>query len=230
MTRRVILVLLGRDQLLSSRSFRGGRGMAYRSICVALLLSSLPLAGCGTVANLVKSPPHDGAKTPFGGVRQDLWCIEKAANGEPGFGTHPEAESGQHPCVALMILCAADLPLSLVGDVVTWPYTAAYSFINQPVPVPPVTLAPPILTPPVTLAPPVPASPAGRTQLLAQVIAAQALAPLTAGAAGFPQVLVGLGVASLDAAALAPPAAQAPAEVRPQGPPSELLPEPRKLP
>jgi hypothetical protein len=40
-----------------------------------------------------------------------------------------------------MLLYALDLPFSLMGDVVTWPYTAAYSFINQPVFVPPVTQA-----------------------------------------------------------------------------------------
>ena len=193
--------------------------MRYRAICFALLLSSLPLAGCGTVANLVKSRPEEGGKSPFGGVRQDVRCIEKASNGECGFGTHPKSESEQHPQVALMLLCAADLPLSLIGDVVTWPYTAAYSFINQPIP-----------TPPMTLAPPIPTSPAGRTHLIAQVVAAQGLVLLSAGAPGFPQVFVASVVASLDAAALTPAAAQAPAEVRPRTSPSEPLPQPRKLP
>jgi uncharacterized protein YceK len=147
--------------------------MAFRAICVALLLSSLPIAGCGTVANLVKSPPEEGGKSPFGGVRQDVWCMKKASIGESGFSTHPTSESEQHPQLSLMLFCAADLPFSLIGDVVTWPYTVTYTFINQPIPTPPVTQAQPIPTPPVT---------------------------------------------------------QAPAEVRPQTPPSELLPEPRKLP
>jgi hypothetical protein len=40
-----------------------------------------------------------------------------------------------------MLFCAADLPFSLIGDVLTWPYAAAYSFINQPIPTPPVTPA-----------------------------------------------------------------------------------------
>ncbi len=40
-----------------------------------------------------------------------------------------------------MLFCTADLPFSFVGDVVTWPYTAAYSCINQPIPTPPVTHA-----------------------------------------------------------------------------------------
>ncbi len=37
-----------------------------------------------------------------------------------------------------MVLAAADLPFTLIGDVATWPYAAAYFAINQPVPVPPV--------------------------------------------------------------------------------------------
>jgi uncharacterized protein YceK len=115
--------------------------MAFRAVCVALLLSSLPIAGCGTVANLVKSGPEGGGKRPFGGVRQDVGCIKTAANGESGFRTHPRSESEQYPQVARTLFCAADLPFSLIGDVVTWPYVVAYSFINQPIPTPPVTQA-----------------------------------------------------------------------------------------
>jgi len=196
--------------------------MAIRASCAALLLSSLFIAGCGTVSNLVKSDPEEGGKSPFGGVRQDLRCIEKASNGDIGFGTHAKSEPEQYPQVALMMFCAADLPLSLIGDVVTWPYTATYTFINQPTPTPPVTLAPPIPAPPVAQA--------GRTHLIAQVVAAQGLAPLNAGAFGIPQVVVASRIASLDAAALAPPVTQAPAAVRPQTPPSGPLPMPRQLP
>ncbi len=115
--------------------------MAFRAICIALLLSILPIAGCGTVVNLVSSRPAEGGKSPFGGVRQDECCIKKAANGEFGFRPCPKSESEQHPQVARMLLFAADLPFSLIGDLVTWPYTASYSFINQPVPTPPVTQA-----------------------------------------------------------------------------------------
>lgn len=116
--------------------------MAFRAICVALLLSSLTTAGCGTVANLAVTHAEEGGKTPFGGVRQDVGCIKKAVNGELAFGPHAQSESGQRPQVGLLVLCAADLPLSLMGDVLTWPYTVVYSFINQPVPTPPVTQSP----------------------------------------------------------------------------------------
>src|SRR5262249_22260412 len=107
--------------------------MAFRAICVALLLSSLPMAGCGTAANLVRQKPGEGGVSPFGGVRQDVSCINKAANGELGFRTHHESESGQYAKLALMLFCAADLPFSFLGDVVTWPYTVSYSCINQPI-------------------------------------------------------------------------------------------------
>jgi uncharacterized protein YceK len=116
--------------------------MAFRASCVALLLSSLPIAGCGTVANLARPGPEEGGKVPFGGVRHDVSCFEKAANGECVFRTQLRSESEQYRQVALGIFYAADLPFSLIGDVVTWPYTVTYSYINQPVPTPPVRLAP----------------------------------------------------------------------------------------
>src|SRR4051812_28079245 len=99
--------------------------MAFRTIRVALLLSILPAAGCGTVANLARQKPGQGGVSPFGGVRQDVDCIQKAVNGEGGFRAQPKSESEQSPQRALMLFCVADLPLSLIGDVVTWPYTAA---------------------------------------------------------------------------------------------------------
>jgi uncharacterized protein YceK len=129
--------------------------MAFRSICVALLLASPLTAGCGTVANLVRSRPEEGGRSPFGGVRQDVWCLDKAANGELGAGAHNKSESDRYPQLALMLFCAVDLPFSLLGDIVTWPYTAAYSFINQPTPTPGVVQAPaegpPQVSPPETL-------------------------------------------------------------------------------
>ncbi|HEU5407433.1 MAG TPA: YceK/YidQ family lipoprotein, partial [Nitrospira sp.] len=77
---------------------------------------------------------------PFGGVRQDVSCIKKAASGE--VACTPCSKSEQYRLTALSLFCAADLPFSLIGDVVTWPYTATYCYINQPTPSPPVTQAP----------------------------------------------------------------------------------------
>jgi uncharacterized protein YceK len=138
--------------------------MAYRAICVALLLSTPTLAGCGTVANLASQKPGEGGVSPFGGVRQDVSYVKRAANGELGLSKHSKSESEEYPRVALMLFCAADLPLSLIGDVVTWPYTVAYCYINQPIPTPPVVLTDPpvtqpIPTPPVTPPMPIPTPP-----------------------------------------------------------------------
>jgi uncharacterized protein YceK len=138
----VILVLLDRDELLSSRPSQGDEEMVFRASSMALLLACLPMAGCGTVANLVNQSPGAGGVIPFGGVQHDVACIEQAANSDSGLRLHPKSESEQYQQVAHMVFCAIDLPFSLVGDVVTWPYTASYTFINQPVPVPPVTPAP----------------------------------------------------------------------------------------
>jgi uncharacterized protein YceK len=131
--------------------------MDFRAICVALLLSSLPIAGCGTVANLANSHPEEGGTTPFGGVRKDVSCLKNAANGESACKPLPKSESEQYGQAALKLFCAADMPLSAIGDVVTWPYTATYTYINQPTPTTPVTLAPtyPVMqapTPPVAQA------------------------------------------------------------------------------
>jgi hypothetical protein len=119
--------------------------MASRTICVALLLTTLPVAGCGTAANLVRQRPGAGGVSPFGGVRHDVWCIRSAANGDPVLQSHPNFMSRRYPQALLMLACAADLPFSFVGDVVTWPYTAVYTYINQPIPVPPVVLIPPVV-------------------------------------------------------------------------------------
>ena len=125
--------------------------MAFRGICVALLLSCLAVTGCGTVANLARQKPGEGGVSPFGGVRHDLSCVRQAANGDIGLKKHAKSESEQYPQFILMLFCAADLPFSFIGDLVTWPYTVTYSYINQPVPVPPVIVAPdevPPLPPP----------------------------------------------------------------------------------
>jgi uncharacterized protein YceK len=131
--------------------------MAFRAICIALLCSSLPIVGCGTVANLATPGPEGGGKTPFGGVRQDVTCMKNAANGESPLGIRHEPGSQPHPQVAPLLFAAADLPLSFIGDVVTWPYTASYTWINQPIPVPPVLQPPvaplPMLVPPETKQP-----------------------------------------------------------------------------
>jgi len=66
--------------------------------------------GCGTMANLdgrelpAPGPPGQAVTTPFGGVRRDIIWARSA--GSPG-----------------NLRYVADLPLSLVGDLVTLPKT-----------------------------------------------------------------------------------------------------------
>ncbi|HZT78573.1 MAG TPA: hypothetical protein VFA26_00005, partial [Gemmataceae bacterium] len=98
--------------------------------------------GCGTVANLANQKPGAGGVVPFGGVEHDVRCMQQAANGQFGLRGCPRSDSEQYPQRAVILFCAADLPFSLVGDVVTWPYTASYTFINRPIPVPPVMRVP----------------------------------------------------------------------------------------
>ncbi|QEG28731.1 hypothetical protein GobsT_35170 [Gemmata obscuriglobus] len=132
--------------------------MAFRAICIVLLLSTVFVTGCGTIANTVISRSEE-LKDPFGGVHRDLHCIRKAANGEGGLRAHGSSEPEPYPKLAVMLLCAVDLPFSLVGDVVMWPYTVAYNYVNQPVPTVPVTSAVPypgLAAPPLTPAPAAP--------------------------------------------------------------------------
>ncbi len=111
--------------------------MNFRAICTALLLSSLSITGCGTVKNTLTTRPEHGGKTPFGGVRHDMAHLKRAANGELGLCADPDMEPERDPQLALMLFCAVDLPFSLVGDIVTWPYTKTFTYVNQPVPTPP---------------------------------------------------------------------------------------------
>ncbi|MBY0456420.1 MAG: hypothetical protein K2V38_03725, partial [Gemmataceae bacterium] len=125
--------------------------MAVRAMCVPLVLAVLPAAGCGTVANLARPNPGDG-RVPYGGVQRDVACLERAAADASG----PVSARGPEPYPrwAGVLLCAADLPFSFVGDLLTWPYAAAYTEINRPVAVPPLLFADP---------PPLPAVPAAQT-------------------------------------------------------------------
>ena len=118
-----------------------------RRLAALLFLCLLPV-GCGTAANLCRCRTEEGGRVPFGGVKQDLECLKKATNGELKATAKPAPESEQYPQQVLTVFSAIDLPFSLIGDVVTWPYTAAYTFINRPDPTPPVLITPPEVPPP----------------------------------------------------------------------------------
>lgn len=115
--------------------------MSYRAIGVAVLLSTLPAAGCGTVTNLARTNTETGGRVPFGGVKQDLAVLQNASDGHAGVRHHPASESEPYPRAMLACFCALDLPFSLVGDLVTWPYTWGYTVVNEPIPATPITFA-----------------------------------------------------------------------------------------
>lgn len=128
--------------------------MTARVIRVALLTAALATVGCGTAGNLVGAGP--GKKVPFGGVKRDLQCLTEVRDGGVTLRTGEEWEPLRHEQHLLMLLCAADLPFSFVGDVISWPYTRTYAYINAPTDYPAilVTAPPPVPTPPITGAAP----------------------------------------------------------------------------
>lgn len=134
--------------------------MVFRAIRVALLLSILPTAGCGTVANLAQQKPDSGGVRPFGGVKHDLAGLQNTDSGDGSARLHSKSDSETYPPrTAMKIFCAVDLPFSLVGDVLTWPYTAVYSVVNEPVPTPPVVITDPTAAPPLPALPAIPPMP-----------------------------------------------------------------------
>lgn len=151
--------------------------MAFRTTRLAVLLATLPLAGCGTLANVANSRTEEGGRIPFGGTKHDLQCLRGATSGEIGYRGHARPADEAYPRTALGLFCAADLPLSAVADTVLWPYTATYTRVNAPVGYPPIGIGetpplqgaavtspqavgpPPPVTPPATLPPMPPATP-----------------------------------------------------------------------
>jgi hypothetical protein len=134
--------------------------MTARAIRVALLFAALATLGCGTAGNLIGAGP--GKKVPFGGVQRDLQCLTEVRDGEVTLRTGEEWAPLRHEQHLLMLLCAADLPFSFVGDVISWPYTRTYSFINQPTDYPPIQVSAPPQMPTIPFATVKPASVEGR--------------------------------------------------------------------
>ena len=70
---------------------------------------ALASVGCGTVKNF----RDNGKRESFGGVRDNLENIEYNAN-----------RSNPRMCPGLTIaICAVDLPLSFIADIITLPFT-----------------------------------------------------------------------------------------------------------
>jgi uncharacterized protein YceK len=86
-------------------------------VALALLMCGVT-AGCGTASNM------DAARTPFGGVGDDLHVCRNIVDGK-GLGHMADAS---YPPIALMIcgiFCfeIIDIPFSAVGDAITLPWT-----------------------------------------------------------------------------------------------------------
>jgi uncharacterized protein YceK len=88
---------------------------------IAILVTSLLASGCGTVVNLVR--PNDEPKA-FGGIRFDIEQIDKLVSDGPADANGPLTSSGTGAALGALIFLAApfaDLPLSLLGDTLTYP-------------------------------------------------------------------------------------------------------------
>jgi hypothetical protein len=107
-------------------------------LCVVPLLAFTLLGGlgCGTLANMNGSKypimdfPNQYRPVPFGGVGRDIWWICTEAPQEPAKFTF-----------------VGDIPLSLVGDVVTLPWATWYWLdptlkVHGPITIPPQRVSP----------------------------------------------------------------------------------------
>lgn len=91
------------------------------AMVVALAMSASICGGCGTVENLRDATPpkkiENGSseewKAVYGGVRQDLACLNQSKPALKPYQTDP-------------ILTLYDIPLSFIGDTLTLPYTISY--------------------------------------------------------------------------------------------------------
>src|SRR5262245_15804616 len=85
------------------------------------LTTAVRAGGCGTVVNVVPPSPED--KT-FGGVRFDVEQVTKFVEAGPA-SNGPSSTPGGKEWAAIAIVFAAvpfaDLPLSFVGDMLTFP-------------------------------------------------------------------------------------------------------------
>lgn len=95
-------------------------------------------AGCGTMANLegcqhvILSRPCQVKPRPFGGVANDLkWMLGTREADAVSFSFQDFRPSNLVPALAIEALYIADLPLSLIGDVITLPKTIPYLWMRD---------------------------------------------------------------------------------------------------
>ncbi len=96
-----------------------------RPLALACLLT--PVAGCGTIVTFTLGPgtPEEPIRPGiYGGVRWDAW-------------EYCNAEFWEIPCGGIFkCLCLWDVPLSLVADTLTLPFTALLELFRSREPAP----------------------------------------------------------------------------------------------
>jgi uncharacterized protein YceK len=92
-----------------------------RRLAVAVLV--VGLSGCGTAANTLWWAPFEGGQRVYGGVRAEVGVLRDGLSGKSDTSSAPDR--------AGLVLIAADLPLSAVGDTLTLPYTIPTAILNQ---------------------------------------------------------------------------------------------------
>jgi uncharacterized protein YceK len=85
--------------------------MKRACLALAVLVSALPLSGCGTIRNLSSESP-----SPYGGVEK---CLNDPVHVNPGANLQGQG------VLVLLALLAADLPLSFLADTLTLPYVCS---------------------------------------------------------------------------------------------------------
>ena len=97
--------------------------MWRRTTVIVVLAAPMLLSGCGTVANIqpwesITPPGYRGEVSRiFGGVQTDCTAIRASAK---------EVANGEHDSAGRLLIWTLDLPLSLIGDTLTLPYTLTH--------------------------------------------------------------------------------------------------------
>jgi uncharacterized protein YceK len=97
--------------------------MWRRTAVIVVLAAPALLSGCGTLANIQSTesikPPggHGEVSRIYGGVQTDCTAIRASAK---------EVANGEQDSVARLFIWTFDLPLSLIGDTLTLPYTLTH--------------------------------------------------------------------------------------------------------
>ena len=100
--------------------------MRSRFFWTAVAGLALLNGGCGTAVNTLWLAPFEGGQRVYGGVRADLDVMRRTVAGESDItvsGEQVKATSREQ--IRSILFLTLDLPLSVIGDTLTLPYTLA---------------------------------------------------------------------------------------------------------